>query len=114
MTTIPAVLRAEVEQALASAPSALVRLSNTERTDAELLLDLWRSYLAHGSSVVPEDNLKQTRRHTARLVEVLARRSAGALPFAALGRALLAATTGYHDHARELVNEFCAKLARLG
>ncbi len=54
------------------------------------------------------------RREMNRLVELLARRSARAMPLAALGRALLADLGGDVRERESLVREFETKVALLG
>jgi hypothetical protein len=93
--------------ALEEARSALALIPEGERADAEMMFRLCELHFKEGK---PLDQ----RREAARLVEILARRSAAALPFAALGRALLASSGGEPKQAQELLGEFRFKLSLLG
>lgn len=95
--------------ALESAEGALPLIGDAERPDAERLLtiahDHWRSRLPDPGTWPRELN---------GLVERLARRSAQAMPLAALGRALLADLRGQDAQRDALLNEFRSKLTQLG
>lgn len=96
------------ERALLSAEGALGLLNAKERPDAERLLELCRTHLTDGTA--PPDLLREVLH----LAEVLARRSAQAMPYAALARALSASTTGKEQDAKVLLSEFETKLSLLG
>lgn len=98
-----------VEEALERARDALGSLPDAERGDAEALLSLWSGHLAS-----PEEPNPDLKRDVGRLVEVLARRSAAAMPYAALGRALLARVSGSPRMSQDLLGEFLSKLAVRG
>lgn len=95
--------------ALESAWGAVPLIPSAERADAERLLaicvEFWRS---DAVDVAPD------AREVARLVEVLARRSSQAMPFAALGRALLADMSGDQRQRSGLLDEFQIKLSQIG
>lgn len=97
------------ETSLAHAQAALGLLSESERADAADLIALCeRLFLA------PEDASLTDRTRLLRLIEVLARRSANAMPFAALGRALSARLSGDERSVALLLREFQTKLQMLG
>ena len=85
----------------------------SERPDAEQLLEICRSYLAQRGATA-EARKTVTAREIAPLVERLARRSAAAIPFATLGRALLAQLSQDEKEALLLVEDFALKLSLLG
>lgn len=93
---------------LSQGEGALGVLSSDERADAARLLEICRS-LWNEAQVEPT-----MTREAGRLVEVLARRSSRAMPFAALGRALLADLHGSPRDRDALLIEFQNKLAMLG
>lgn len=101
--------------ALEAAASLLPLLSPTERPDAERLLTLceqyWADQLRFAQDAAQRSSLA---RETGRLVELLARRSATAMPLGALGRALLSDLHGAPQQRDKLLSEFQAKLAQLG
>lgn len=101
--------RQQTEMVLSLADGALPHLRGSEREDAERLLALCRAAWVEGKAD-PGD----WRRRIGGLVEPLARRSAQAMPYAALGRALLADLHGDPKMARGLLHEFEVKLAQLG
>lgn len=98
------------------AAEAAVALSGQERVDAERLVSLCREIDAHPRESVPSGDVESTplSRELGALVEVLARRSARAMPMAALGRAALAHLRGADADARALVREASDKLALFG
>lgn len=102
-------MKLEAETAIQRARMTLGSLDDQARRDAEELIVLCEAHFDPRGRA-PE-NLK---RDAARLVEVLARRSAHAMPYAALGRALLADASGSPKMAAELFAEFEAKLSMLG
>lgn len=102
-------LHAHAEVALSLADGALPHLGREERADAERLLGLCRQ-----AWVDQQPDPGDWKRTLGGLVEVLARRSAQAMPYAALGRALLADLHGDPGMARSLLTEFEAKLRQLG
>jgi len=97
-----------VEQSLSLSDGAIGLLSGEERSDAERLLELcrarWRK--ADTQRIEPTEVRK--------LSELLARRSAKAMPFGALGRALSADLHGANQDAEDLLREFQTKLSLLG
>ncbi len=93
---------------LSQGDGALGLLNAAERTDASRLVEMCRTVWNEGQ-VDPT-----MTREAGRLVEVLARRSARAMPFAALGRALLADLHGSPRDRDALLIEFQNKLAMLG
>jgi len=104
-----------ISYALEAATSLLPLLSPSERTDAERLLALcnlyWTDQPLLGQGTQERTTLS---REAGRLVEFLARRSATAMPLAALGRALLADLHGAEQERDRLLSEFQSKLAQLG
>lgn len=98
----------EAQLPLNQAESALGLLNDAERLDAARLLELCQDYWLRGIRG------EEASREAGRLVELLARRSARAMPFAALGRALLADLYGSEKDRSALLLEFQAKLAMLG
>ena len=104
-----------VAYALEAAASLLPALNPVERADAERLLLLCGEYWAE--SPPPEKSIPDRgtlTRELGRLVELLARRSATAMPLAALGRALLSELHGAISERDRLLSEFQTKLAQLG
>lgn len=97
------------EIALTKAEGALGLLADAERPDAEELVLLFKRLFSAPTSASPAD-----RTRLLRLIEVLARRSATAMPFAALARALSARLAGDEGSAQELLREFEMKLQMLG
>lgn len=94
---------------ITQAEDALGILPDVERADAEELLKLFRRlFPAPAEATAPE------RARLLRLIEVLARRSASAMPYAALGRALSARLAGDEKSAQLLLREFETKLQMLG
>lgn len=104
----------QVEDALSRAEGALGLLASEERRDVERLLQFLRSFFGEDAPEKDEEAQRVVRRETARLVEILARRSAHAMPFAALGRALLAFLAGSGADGEALLREFEFKLSLLG
>lgn len=98
------------EYCLTQAEGALGLLGSIEREDAERLLVICRQCWLSGLTD-PEKSLSIEVRQ---LSEVLARRGAKAMPFGALGRALLAHLNGASLDSRALLIEFQAKLGMLG
>lgn len=99
----------KAESAIVQAEGALGLLQGQERNDAEALIELCRDLFQPGASATP-----QQRTHLGRLIEVLARRSATAMPYAALARALSAHLSGDERNSAALLNEFQQKLVMLG
>ena len=100
----------EAEQAaLIRAESALGLLLGEERSHAEELIGL-------GRELFPKSTLstEQHRKRIGYLVELLARRTAAAIPYATLGRALLANLSGDSVQTEGLLQEFSAKMDLLG
>lgn len=97
------------EIALTRAQGALGLLSEAERPDAEELIVLFERLFSSPNDVSPAE-----RARLLRLIEVLARRSAPAMPFAALGRALSARLAQDEKSVQLLLREFEAKLQMLG
>lgn len=97
------------EVALAQAEGALGLLSDAERIDAEELITLFKRLFP-----APREASLTDRTRLLRLIEVLARRSASAMPFAALGRALSARLVGDEKSVQLLLREFQEKLQMLG
>jgi hypothetical protein len=95
--------------ALDQAEGALGLLSAEERADAQELIGLARRLFPS-----PLDVCLADRTQLLRLIEVLARRSATAMPFAALGRALSARLAGDEASVSVLLREFQTKLQMLG
>lgn len=107
------------------AHSALGLLGKGERADVEELLGICADYwkpdpdtslnesTALSEEMLPFDD-PLARRRLGRLVEILARRSSQAMPFAALGRALLADLVGAERDRDQLLQEFESKLSMLG
>jgi hypothetical protein len=94
--------------ALLQADGALGLLSGDERVDAERLVALCRGHWTGDQrQAASSPEIRQ-------LSEKLARRGAKAMPFGALGRALLAELHGADKDARDLLLEFQSKLAMLG
>ncbi len=94
---------------LESAEGAIPLIPPSERNDVERVLLLCRNYyLQEGIDA----NVQLQELGT--LIEVLARRSAQAMPFAALGRMLYASIKGDDDQAQSLMEEFHVKLSQLG
>jgi hypothetical protein len=98
-----------IEFILEGAEGALSLVVETERHDAARLLQVVR---AHFIERQPDDGTRA--RTTGQLIEVLARRSARAMPFAALGRALVADLKGDAAQRDALLLEFQNKLSQLG
>lgn len=98
----------EVE-ALAQAERTLGLLAGQERDDAEELIALCRKLFPEPDSATQSD-----RTRLLRLIEVLGRRSASAMPFAALGRALSAHLAADSATEKLLLREFETKLQMLG
>lgn len=98
-----------VERTLSLADSAIGLLSGEEQNDAERLLHLCRTRWQgdEGAGQVEPTEVRK-------LSELLARRSAQAMPFGALGRALSADLHGASRDAEELLKEFQSKLFMLG
>ncbi len=99
----------DVAAALIHAETALGLLSGQERTDAEALIALCRRLFPD-----PSEATMNERTRLLRLIEVLARRSASAMPYAALGRALSAHLAGDRRSVDALLREFETKLQMLG
>lgn len=95
--------------ALESAWGAVPLVPPLERADAERLLNICEQYWTLKSSDTTINS-----REIGRLVEVLARRSSQAMPFAALARALLADINGDNRQRDSLLREFQIKLSQLG
>lgn len=95
--------------ALSLARDALGLLPPAERPDALELIELCQRLLRDPAEATPLD-----RTRLLRLIEVLARRSASAMPYAALGRALSARLAGDEGSVKALVSEFETKLQMLG
>lgn len=91
------------------AENALGLLSTDERADAEELLALFQRLFS-----APAEATATDRTRLLRLIEVLARRSSSAMPFAALGRALSARLAGDERSVHLLLREFETKLQTLG
>jgi hypothetical protein len=94
---------------IALAENSLGILKPEERRDAESLLALCRAKWGEG-----ELDENEAARQGGRLVEYLARRSASAMPYAALGRALLADLRGAEKDKKALLEEFAMKMSLLG
>lgn len=100
----------EAEQTvLMRAEGALGLLEGEERSHAEELLGLFRE-------LYPERSLstEQHRIRIGHLVELLARRKAAAIPYATLGRALLAHLSGASGQTDVLLREFLTNMDLLG
>lgn len=98
----------EAEFHLNQGENALGLLNPSEREDARRLLAICQNvWINDGADTT-------TTREVGRLVELLARRSARAMPFAALGRALLAGLHGSTRDRDSLLAEFQTKLTMLG
>jgi|SRR5690606_1930899 len=95
--------------ALESAWGAMPLVPSPERRDAERLLEICAEFWGSDAAGAAPD-----AREIARLVEVLARRSSQAMPFAALGRALLADMSGDQGQRGRLLDEFQIKLSQIG
>jgi hypothetical protein len=101
-----------VSSALELARDLVSVLEGEERSlGAELCAQL-ATYSKAGT--LSDEEVLAFRRSVNRLVELLARRQARAMPLAALGRAALAELSGDVREARRLVDEFETKLALLG
>jgi hypothetical protein len=98
-----------VERTLSLSDGAIGLLTGEERKDAERLLLLCRTRWQGGEET---DRVEPTE--VRKLSELLARRSAQAMPFGALGRALSADLHGASRDAEELLKEFQTKLFLLG
>lgn len=97
-------------RAVSLAKDLVLLLDGEERALGERLVAMAASSVdAAGAS----DEL-EFRREMNRLVELLARRSARAMPLGALGRGVLAALGGDRRESERLVGEFEGKLALLG
>lgn len=96
------------EFAINQAEGALGLLDGEERKDAEELIQFARRLFPVG-----EASLEETAR-IGRLVELLARRRAAAMPYAALGRALLAHLRSAKKDKNDLIKEFESKMAMMG
>ena len=95
--------------ALSQATGALGILEGEERSNAEELIALGKKLFG-----APESATQEERARLLRLIEVLARRSSSAMPFAALGRSLSARLSGDERSSAELLAEFEMKLQLLG
>ncbi len=102
-------MTSEQETALQQAEGALGALNQTERHDAKELISLGRKLFPNEAVPSAED-----RTRLLRLIELLARRSATAMPYAALGRALSAHLAGDFSLSKQLLQEFQTKLQMLG
>ena len=110
------------ELSLELAENSLGILPAVERADATELIKMCRAFW--GDS--PENSLPDSqvegpgapgdprRVQAGRLVELLARRSAKAMPYAALGRAYLADLHGAAKDKVSLLDEFQIKMSMLG
>ena len=98
----------EISFALETAEGALCLINGPERKDAERLVELCRSFFQSGFAD------EAMAKEVGALVEVLARRSAQAMPFAALGRGLIASMRGDELMIKPLLAEFHLKLSQLG
>src|SRR5690606_3863759 len=87
------------------AENALGLLPADERVDAEELVALFQKLFSS-----PAEATTAERTRLLRLIEVLGRRSASAMPFAALGRALSARLSGDERSVQLLLREFDTKL----
>ncbi len=99
--------------ALERASGALGLLPEAERGDAEHLLTLATEFWS-GTEPLPPTERKSLLIEGARLAEILARRSAHAMPYAALARALLSDAREDPRTAETLLQEFETKLSLLG
>jgi hypothetical protein len=99
----------QISFTLESAEGALPLINLAERPDAIRLVSLCRTEWVEQ---VPDPAARV--REVMHLVELLSRRSAQAMPFAALGRALLAHLKGDTAQKVALLAEFQEKLAQLG
>jgi hypothetical protein len=98
-----------------AAAGLLPLLKPLERSDAEQLLAVCARYWTDPLQVEGDAAQRATLlREASRLVELLARRSATAMPLGALGRALLSDLHGAPLERDRLLSEFQAKLAHLG
>ncbi len=100
----------DYESLLERATGALGLLPDSERTDAERVLGLCRDLSSRDSTGdaserAPHEHDSRALRELGRLIEVLSRRSAKAIPFATLARAALAARHGAPADARELLRQ---------
>jgi hypothetical protein len=91
------------------AESALGLLQGQQRLHANELVEVSRQLFSSGAQVTEQD-----RARIGHLVELLARREAVAMPYAAFGRALLAHISGAHQQRDALFQEFSTKLDLLG
>jgi len=98
-----------IEYSLDAAKGAFGLLEGVERNDAERLVELCE---AHWLGTPPPEH--ELLVELGRLIEVLARRSAKAMPYAALGRALVAELRGTEKDRDSLLQEFALKLSMLG
>ncbi|GEM_PF-1595668 len=95
------------------AENSLGILEKSERADALALILLCREVWCETGETPPL--VKQARAiEGGRLVEFLARRSAKAMPYAALGRAFLAGLHGASKDEMQLLQEFQMKMSLLG
>lgn len=91
------------------AEGALGLLQGEQRIHADELVSLGRQLFLTDKAAAPEQ-----RARIGYLVEILARREAAAMPYAAFGRALLAHVSGAEAQKKALLQEFSAKLDLLG
>lgn len=96
---------------LERASSIQTELPAPEQADAQQLIAI--CYELDGA-VLSEARTGELKRECGRLAEVLARRSARAMPLAALARAVLAHLQGAEKDAQSLLEECRAKLALFG
>ncbi len=98
------------------AQSVAALLGAQERTDAERVLSLAASasFDEHAQQAIDADVNLMLRRELGRLVELLSRRGAKAVPIATLGRALLAELAGDSKAAAQLRRECDVNLSMFG
>lgn len=95
----------------------LRELVTTEREQAARVIEVCRQLetrLRQGEVLTPEPPDIELKRELGRLVELLSRRSAKAVPFAKLGRAALADLAGDERSLRATLLECEAQLSVLG
>ena len=95
--------------ALEAAENGLAAVDGGERADATRLVQMCREHFIERR---PDEGVRV--REASQLVELLARRSARAMPYAALGRALIADLKNDETQLKLLIAEFQLKLSQLG
>lgn len=101
----------ELEAIFARAGDVCSELKATTKPDVQALLAIAKEVM---SGNVREEESLAIKKQLGALVELVARREAQAMPFAALGRAALATLHHADKDAAALLLEFEAKLSMLG